>query len=746
MALKDELGKGKQAIDDAIKALNDLGNQAQQDFTSIAGAIQGITKNVQGLVKANGSNKAEIQDAVDALKQQEKSVKNLTGSANELSKFNSSDLKSAKETQKFLKQREKLTKDLTKISSELRKNEILIDQARASGDAKLESALLRQKTKLVDAEIKGREVLAGISEIADVNEKISKETGWADRLAESIKSIPGLGPLLVKPIQDASKAYRSMRLKEGSTKMQAIAEGAKGLADSFGPAFLLGSLFAADKRTTSLAKNLQISKEQATDVKLQFSLISIESGKAFVNQKNLVEATGQLVESLGVARGFTNDIVQSQNFLTKQMGLSADEAAQFNSLMILTSEDANQAKIDIADQVKLLEKETGIQLKLNKVVAAVAKAHAGLKAAYGFENKEIARQVVLTQKLGLEVSQTAKMANQLLDFESSIAKELEAELLTGRDLNLEQARLLALQGKSTEAAAELARQVGGTAELSKMNVIQQEALAEAMGMERNELIQSVQKREVLARLGVKNIEQLKEQGRLNELNGSALGEQLLKQYEQESAAAKFEAAVVKIQETLGTLMEGPLGSLVNGLADLVNSAGMLKGLLIGIVGISFARTIASFATMIVQMFALSGAAAATTSFITLGIGAIAAVAALTMMMGALDSAADQSKSKAQQMSANDFTFANGNLTEETKGGIQVNTAPEDVMIVGGSKLFGNNNNSNNDNTEIVMVLKEQVKELKELKSKDTNFVVNASPGADTFNFITEQQNVNEFKV
>lgn len=98
------------------------------------------------------------------------------------------------------------------------------------------------------------------------------------------------------------------------------------------------------------------------------------------------------------------------------------------------------------------------------------------------------------------------------------------------------------------------------------------------------------------------------------------------------------------------------------------------------------------------------------------------------------------------MSANDFTFANGNLTEETKGGIQVNTAPEDVMIVGGSKLFGNNNNSNNDNTEIVMVLKEQVKELKELKSKDTNFVVNASPGADTFNFITEQQNVNEFKV
>ena len=220
------------------------------------------------------------------------------------------------------------------------------------------------------------------------------------------------------------------------------------------------------------------------------------------------------------------------------MGLSAQEAAMFNEFTELTGTNQKEAQIQIANQVKQLEKETGIQLKLNKVVAAVAKAHAGLKAAYGFENKEIAKQIVLTHKLGLEVDQTAKMASQLLDFESSIAKELEAELLTGKDLNLEQARYLALQGKSTEAAAELANQIGGSEELIRMNVLQQEALAEAMGMERNELIQSVQKREVLARLGVRNIEQLKEQGRLEELKGDALGEQLLAQYEQEIVTGK----------------------------------------------------------------------------------------------------------------------------------------------------------------------------------------------------------------
>ena len=44
-----------------------------------------------------------------------------------------------------------------------------------------------------------------------------------------------------------------------------------------------------------------------------------------------------------------------------------------------------------------------------------------------------------------------------------------------------------------------------------MNVIQQEALAKAVGMERNELIASVKEREVLAKLGGESLEtQLKE--------------------------------------------------------------------------------------------------------------------------------------------------------------------------------------------------------------------------------------------
>jgi hypothetical protein len=63
------------------------------------------------------------------------------------------------------------------------------------------------------------------------------------------------------------------------------------------------------------------------------------------------------------------------------------------------------------------------------------------------------------------------MAQSLLNFESSIEDELSAELLTGKNLNFEKARQLSLEGDIAGAAEEVLKQVKGTEEFSKMNVI-----------------------------------------------------------------------------------------------------------------------------------------------------------------------------------------------------------------------------------------------------------------------------------
>ena len=114
--------------------------------------------------------------------------------------------------------------------------------------------------------------------------------------------------------------------------------------------------------------------------------------------------------------------------------------------------------------------------------------------------KELAKAVVEAKALGSNLQDVEAISQQLLQFESSIGNELEAELLTGRDLNLEIARRDALNGDIATVAKEIKNQVGSAADFTKMNVIQQEALAKSVGMTREDLAKSLMEREAMAKL------------------------------------------------------------------------------------------------------------------------------------------------------------------------------------------------------------------------------------------------------
>ena len=89
------------------------------------------------------------------------------------------------------------------------------------------------------------------------------------------------------------------------------------------------------------------------------------------------------------------------------------------------------------------------------------------------------------------MSHVASVSNSLLDFESSIEKQLEVSMLLGRQINLDKARQLAFTGKHKEMMEEVLKQVGGEAEFSKMNYIQREKLAQSVGVEVEQLARLV---------------------------------------------------------------------------------------------------------------------------------------------------------------------------------------------------------------------------------------------------------------
>ena len=79
----------------------------------------------------------------------------------------------------------------------------------------------------------------------------------------------------------------------------------------------------------------------------------------------------------------------------------------------------------------------------------------------------------------MELQEVVSTSKSLLDFQSSIDAELQAELFTGKQINLERARLFSLTGDYEGLTREINKEVGDFYEFSKLNVLQQDALAKA---------------------------------------------------------------------------------------------------------------------------------------------------------------------------------------------------------------------------------------------------------------------------
>ena len=129
----------------------------------------------------------------------------------------------------------------------------------------------------------------------------------------------------------------------------------------------------------------------------------------------------------------------------------------------------------------------------------IASANKAILLSSRGNSKELARASFEAKKFGLSLNQADSLAGSLLDFESSIAAELEAELLTGKQLNLERARQAALEGDLATLTSEIAKNIGSAEEFANMNRIQQTAIAKSVGMTSSEeleaeLVERVDKR------------------------------------------------------------------------------------------------------------------------------------------------------------------------------------------------------------------------------------------------------------
>lgn len=337
---------------------------------------------------------------------------------------------------------------------------------------------------------------------------------------------------------------------------------------------LIKAFTSVDKLTGDMAKQMGVSYDESLDMVSSMTDIANLSGEAYINTQGMVESQIAISKSLGTSAMASGEMLKDFTLLTKQMNISAETATALNNITLSTGGDLSDNTKEILGAAKAFGATNKVALSSREILEGIKNISSATVLSLNRSPKALAETVAQAKALGLEMAQLEKIASSLLQFESSIESELEAELLTGQQLNFEQARFLALQGDVAGATAEVAKQLGSAADFSEMNVIQQEAIAKSVGLSRDELAKSLIEREALEKIGAKDAAAAKEQfDSLVERYGyekaiKELGdEDYARQLASQSVQERFAAVTQKLQEIFVSIAE-PVLQIVSPLMDL----------------------------------------------------------------------------------------------------------------------------------------------------------------------------------
>ena len=385
----------------------------------------------------------------------------------------------------------------------------------------------------------------------------------------------------------------------------------------------------ASSNAANLAKETGISSKSSYALQRDFANVAINTEKAFINSVGLNESFTSLVKQTGLLSTFSGDTLTTLTTLTKQLGLGVKEASQLSLLARTQGEDTEGILDSTVKTVNAVNRQRKSAINAKAVLNDISTASASIVVSLGMSPQLLAEAATEARALGLNLEDVDKIADSLLDFESSIENELKFQMLTGKEINLDKARQLALDNDLAGLSEEIANNSGITEAFATGNRIQQEAAAAALGMSRNELGQMVMQQQYL------NLSQ--------DDFIAKYGEQSYQQMQSQSAAEKFQSAMEKIQSIIGD-MAISFAPILDTLASLADNAFLAYTAMALIAGLSLAKTIMSMATMAATLSTSAVSGITLSSALTIGLGTAAVLAAVIGIVAAMNSQKKQAQS------------------------------------------------------------------------------------------------------
>jgi hypothetical protein len=351
-------------------------------------------------------------------------------------------------------------------------------------------------------------------------------TSWEDFFDGLIDSANALPPALInlsKVITDQTiVAVRSLtgeneKLAVGFSQAFAMAQKAQNAVLDLAKA---ATFYESSIKSTS--KSMGIGFNASLKMTQQFTNLSQTMSGASLNTKMTAEQFGKYA---GVIKNVVPGLkqldatnkqyyagLQQTNFVLDQfMGLSAEQAGAFTQYAASTAENSAQQLKFINEVSQILGDDAEGTLGYTKMITeGIAEAGADIQLQYGRLPGSLEVATIKAARLGLKLEDLAGAGESLLDIESSIGKELEYQLLTGKRLVDNQGNSLTnlyreatLRGNASDQADIMTKIIEEEGDNLENNLFARKQMADLLGIQEQQLASAIQKQKIFEKAGEK---------------------------------------------------------------------------------------------------------------------------------------------------------------------------------------------------------------------------------------------------
>ena len=440
-------------------------------------------------------------------------------------------------------------------------------QEQADAQAAIVDATEAQQELAIDVVDKSKQIL-------ELTKKITKAGRFFQFFSDLISDVPVLGTVfnnLTKAAElfDASMAAGESRIKATLRGLgEFIKLGAKALA-VFAVQSAIKGMNILDQAVVSINRNLVMAGKSGS---IALENISAAAARTGMTLEKLLPINQALNETFGTSAVFSKDTLTAQSLLVNKLGLSAEEGAKLFKETAGSKQNVGEFVRSTADLVTNFNKTNDSVIGIKTILQDVSHASATTSINTAKFPGGIRTAALEARRLGTSLEKTNSLMEGFLDFESSIQAEMDAELFTGRQLNLERVRAAALSGDQAELARQIRLEAGSFSDFQNLNLLQQQKLAAAFNMSADDLGAMLKNQKAMGEASKENAKEGGEQAKS--------GEELINKLQsQVTLGESFASSMEQIQLAFGSIISEHSEDIKSMMTTIANKAKEFVGYL-----------------------------------------------------------------------------------------------------------------------------------------------------------------------